>query len=239
MRPRHSDADLLELSREGSAPAFASLLHRHRDVIQRGALRAEHPERVAESAMAAAMRALRRGGADMDDPRAWLVTIVEDQAQRDPGRPGVERLLPADWFDRAWVQVERRWPSGRRRIVVPRWAVLLAAAVALGGVASGVTYLVVTADTTPEVLSELVAEPVEDPDALVVPGPAPEVVPEEPPELLGDVELGELPTYDLTGEHGGGNVERPTVGPPAAPGPADPGSAEGDTPDAPETDEGG
>jgi hypothetical protein len=218
VRPRHSDTDLVELAREGSAPAFASLLHRHRDVIQRSALRAEHPERVAESAMAAAMKDLRRGRADSVDPRGWLGALVEQQVMEDPGRPGVERLLPSDWFDRAWVQVERRWPSGRRRLSVPRWVGQIAAASALALVGSGTTYLIVTAETPTEVLSELVAEPIEDPDALAVPGPVVEAEPEEAPELFGDIELGELPTYDLTGDSGRGAALPPTVAPPAATG---------------------
>jgi hypothetical protein len=217
MRPRHSDTDLLELARDGSAPAFASLLHRHRDVIQRGALRAEHPERVAEAAMVDAVRELRRDRARDDDLRGWLTSLIEARVVDDPGSPGVERMLPADWFDRTWVKVQQRWPSGRRRPHVPRWGWLLAGAVALALGGAGTTYLIVTGDPTAEVLSELVAEPIEDPEVLVVPGPVVEAVPEEAPELFGDVELGELPTYDLSGEVGRPAPDRPTLGPPAAP----------------------
>jgi hypothetical protein len=231
VRPRHSDTDLLELARDGSAPAFASLLHRHRDVIQRGALRAEHPERVAEATMVAAVRDLRRDRARADDLRGWLTSLVEARVNDDPGSPGVERMLPSDWFDRAWVKVQQRWPSGRRRLDVPRWGWQLAAAVALALGGAGVTYVIVTGDATAEVLSELVAEPIEDPEVLVVPGPVVEAEPEEAPELFGDVELGELPTYDLSGAEGRPTPDRPTFGPPAAPGATDDDgsdSAEGD-----------
>lgn len=216
MRPRHSDADLVELAREGSAPAFASLLHRHRDVVTRGALRAEHPEQVAEAAVRSAMRRLRRGRAPTTDVRAWMTSIVEGEVQRDPGRPGVERILPTDWFDRAWVRAERTWPSGRRTPRPPRWASTLVGAVALAASGSITAYLLITSEVTAEVISELVAEPVEDPDVLAVPGPAAEAPVEEAPELFGDVELGELPTYDLTGEPGRRPAPGPTVAPPAA-----------------------
>ena len=238
MRPRHSDADLLELARDGSAPAFASLLHRHRDVLQRAALRAEHPERVVESAMVAAVRDLRRGRARADDLRAWLGTHVESLVDGDPGRPGVERLLPVDWFDRTWVRVERRWPSGRRPVSLPRWAGLLAAAAALALTGSATTYLLITADRSPEVLSELVAEPIEDPDVLVVPGPVVDSEPEDAPELFGDIELGELPPYDLGGSDGDRGPEAPTVGPPAAPAPdaSGPAQSDGGADGGPDTD---
>ena len=223
MRPRHSDADLLGLAREGSGPAFASLLHRHREVIQRGALRAEHPERTAEATIVMATRDLRRGRADGEDLRGWLSGLVEAEVQRDPGTPGVERMLPGDWFDRAWTSAERRWPSGRRRPRVPRWVHLTMAAVTLALTGSGGAYLVITAEVTTEVISEVVAEPIEDPEVLVVPGPVVEPGPEAVPELFGDVELGELPTYDLTGERD--RPTSPTLGPQER---GDDGSARGD-----------
>ena len=216
MRPRHSDADLLELAREGSAPAFASLLHRHRDVIARGALRSEHPERVAASAVLDAMRAVRRGEAPVSDVRGWMTTIVEGEVLRDPGRPGVERMLPGDWFDRTWVEVERTWPSGRRIPRPPRWAKQLIGGLVLAVGGAVGTYLIVTSEVTTEVISELIAEPVEDPDVLVVPGPVSDAPAEEAPELFGDVELGELPSYDLTGDADRRPAPGPTLAPPAA-----------------------
>ena len=217
MRPRHTDVDLVELARDGSAPAFASLLHRHRDVVARGALRAEHPEQVAASTLLHAVRRLRRGEARSTDVRAWLSELVEDEVRRDPGRPGVDRILPSDWFDRAWVKVERTWPTGRRSARLPRWSVYALGAVLLAAGGSAATYLIVTSEVTTEVVSELIAEPVEDPDVLAVPGPVLDAPPEASPELFGDVELGELPAYDLTG----GDDRRPaasgpTIAPPAA-----------------------
>lgn len=216
MRPRHSDTDLIELAREGSAPAFASLLHRHRDVVARGALRAEHPQQVVESTLRAAIRELRRGRAPDPDVRVWMTRVVEDEVQRDPGRPGVERILPSDWFDRAWVAVERTWPSGRRAPRPPRWLTTALSAVVLAAGGSIATYLVVTSEVTSEVISEIIAEPVDDPDVLVVPGPVADAPAEDSPELFGDVELGELPTYDLTGEPDRRRTPGPTIAPPTA-----------------------
>jgi hypothetical protein len=217
-RPRHTDLELLELARAGSAPAFASLLHRHREVLDRSALRAEHPERALESAMLAAIRELRRDAVSSDDLRGWLVALVEEQVERDPGRPGVERMLPADSFDRQWVRAERHWPSGRRLPSPPRWAVQVAIALMIATVGAGGAYLVVTAEMTTEVIRDLIAEPVEDPDAVVVPGPVIDAPAEEAPELFGDVEIGELPTYDLTGEGAREAPSGPTVSPPTTDG---------------------
>jgi len=212
-RRRHSDLDLLELAREGSAPAFASLLHRHREVLRRGALRAEHPAQVVESAMVAATRRLRRGEVPEGDLHAWLSTVVEEQVQGDPGRPGVERMLPTDWFDRGWVGAERYWPSGRRLPRPPRWVLQAAGALLLAGAGALGTYVTITSEASTEVVHELIAEPVEDPDVVAVPGPLFEAPREEAPELFGDVEIGELPTYDLTGEAGRNGPGGPTVAP--------------------------
>lgn len=230
MRPRHSDSDLLALAREGSAPAFASLLHRHRDVIQRGALRAEHPERAAEAVMVGALRGLPHATGPAADLRAWLSGHVDAAVDRDPGSPGVERMLPTDWFDRTWVRVEERWPSGRRPLHLPRWAAVLVGAVLLAATGAVATYLSLTADATGDVLSVLVAEPIEDPEMLVVPGPVVVAEPEQAPELFGDVELGELPDYDLSGDGGA------APGPSFAPRPTPP-SAEGGTTDPQATDD--
>ncbi len=230
MRPRHSDADLVELAAAGSAPAFASLLHRHRDVLHRGALRAEHPEDAVESALVAAVRDLRRGRLRADDLRDQLDTLMESAVREDRGRPGVERLLPPDWFDRVWVRVEDRWPTGRRRLRAPRWTWHVVGAVVLAVAGAAGTFLVVTADVTTEVVSQLVAEPIEEFDAPAPDeAPAPEEQPStESPELFDDVELGELPTYDLTGTGAAGDVPagRPTIAPPPDPADGDDGDDE-------------
>jgi len=218
VRPRHSDADLLELAATGSAPAFASLIHRHRDVLQRGAVRAARPEVAAETALVAAVRDLRRGRLRDGSVRDRLTELMEDAVRQDRGQPGVERLLPPDWFDRVWVRVEERWPTGRRPLRTPRWTghVFGAGMIAAVGVVG--TLLVVTTEVTTEVVSELVAEPV---DEVGLPSSSPsEPVegsePTESPELFGDVELGELPIYDLTGDGGTGRAptDRPTFAPP-------------------------
>jgi len=212
-RRRHTDRELLSLAREGSSPAFASLLHRHREILRRGALRAEQPERAVESAMLAATRRLRRDSVSDDGVRDWLVTIVEEQVDRDLGRPGVERMLPGDWFDRAWVRAEQHWPSGRPLPRPPRWVGQLAGALLIAAAGAGGTYLTMTAETTTEVIRELIAEPIDDPDVVLVPGPVVVAPPEEAPELFGDVELGELPTYDLTGEGQRDRPQGPTLAP--------------------------
>jgi hypothetical protein len=163
--------------------------------------------------MRTATRQLRRGEVPEDDLRAWLVGIVEEHVQGDPGRPGVDRMLPIDWFDRCWVGAERSWPSGRRILEPPRWAAMVAGALLMAGAGAGGTYLSLTSEVSTEFITELIAEPVEDPDVVAVPGPTFETPTEGAPELFGDVEIGELPTYDLTRE-GGTNVPGgPTLAP--------------------------
>jgi hypothetical protein len=222
VRIRHSDAQLLELARQGSAPAFASLLHRHRQRLQRAAARSADPARALEAAGVAAMRGLR---ADHDgivatgaaaDPGAWLVGLVAVEAERTPAPAQVEPMLPGDWFARLWVDLDRRWPSGRERIRLPRWAMGVLAVVLLAGTAGGTTFLVLTQDLDAEVVGDLVASPLEGGGALRSPSEAVDPEPEEAPELFGDVELGELPSYDLLGP-GTQRPGPPTVGPPTAP----------------------
>jgi hypothetical protein len=169
--------------------------------------------------MVGAIRQLRRGTLADDDIRAWLSASVDREVTRAPGRPGIERLLPAEWFDRAWVDAQRSWPSGRHVPRPPRLVGRLGAALALAALGGGGAYLSITADATTEVIQELIAEPVEDPDVLAVPGPVVDTPPEQAPELFGDVEIGELPTYDLTGEGARGGAEGPSLAPPDPDGP--------------------
>jgi hypothetical protein len=232
VRIRHSDAQLLELARAGSAPAFASLLHRHRHRLQRAASRSEDPAGTLEVAGVTAMRALRseRGGPEDGgvsvDPGGWLVGLVATEAARAPAPPQVEPMLPGDWFARLWVDLDRRWPSGRRRPQPPRWATALLAALLLAGGAGTATFVVLTQDQQTEVVGELVATPLEGGGALRAPAEEVEREPEEAPELFGDVELGELPSYDLLGP-GAPQPGPPTVGPPAPPRGDDGGTGDG------------
>ena len=188
------------LARDGSAAALASLLHRHRAVLQRAALGAAEPERAVRAGMTAAMRALRGGG--LADPAALpgvLAAAAESEAARTPRPADVEPLLPADWFDRAWVATAAAWPSGRRPLPrPPRWLAVVAAAVALAAVGAGTTWMALSSGEDRDVLGGLVATPLDGPSALddAPARPAPTV--EGAPELFGDVEIGELPTYDLT-----------------------------------------
>jgi len=165
--------------------------------------------------MLSATRGLRRGAVPAGEIRTWLAATVEEQVAREPGHPGIERMLPVDWFDRAWVRAERGWPSGRRLPRPPRWARHATGALLLAIVGSVGAYLTITSEATTEVIRELIAEPVDDPDVVVVPGPEVVSAPEEAPELFGDIEIGELPTYDLTGEGARRSTPGPTLAPPS------------------------
>jgi hypothetical protein len=197
---RHGDAELLGLARDGSAAALASLLHRHRAVLHRATLRAADPERAAAAAMTAAVRAVRGGHLhEATELPALLEGAATEVAAAAPRTADVEPLLPADWFDRAWVATARTWPTGRRPLPrPPRWASLAAAALLLAAAGAGGTWLALSSGGDREVLAGVVASTLDGPSALDDAPVAPEPVVEEAPELFGDVEIGELPTYDLT-----------------------------------------
>ncbi len=216
---RHGDDELLGLARDGSAPALASLLNRHRTVLQRAVLPAADPERAAVEAMTAAVRALHAG--TLTDPAALpgiLEAAARDAAARAPREVDVEPLLPGDWFDRAWVEAGRTWPTGRRRLPpLPRWAAVAAAGLGLAAIGAAATFIALSSGGDREVIGTVVATPLEGgsvlDDAPATPAPAAE----QAPELFGDVETGELPTYDLTGPGGPGTSDGPgaEVAPPA------------------------
>jgi hypothetical protein len=210
-RQRHSDAQLLDLATQGSAPAFAALLHRRRGELQRVVLDAADPRSTAEATMVSAIRELRRRRVTAEtDVTSWIVELARTQAARTPSPDEVDQLLAPDWFDRAWSRAERAWPTGYARPRLPRWGALVLGALALAVMASISTYLYMSYEATTEIVGELVAEPLGPGEGLL---PAEDVAPtaDEPvpaPELFGDIEIGELPTYDLTGR---GDDEPPVV----------------------------
>jgi hypothetical protein len=235
-RRRHSDTQLLELASEGSASAFAALLHRHRGALQRIVLDAADPHATAESTMVSAIRDLARHRVSSDtDLRTWITGLARTQADRDPSPADVDQLLTPDWFDRAWSRAERTWPSGYPRPRLPRWGALVLGAVALAGTSAAATYLYLSYEATTEIVGELVAEPLEPGEGVLPtlpvapPSDDPDLLPAA--ELFGDVEIGELPTYDLTGR----GDQRPPVaeiGPPVSGAPTDGGASgsEGESP---------
>lgn len=169
--------------------------------------------------MVEAMRRVRRGQGPQREFSGWLEGLVSEHASRDPAPTDVERLLPTDWFDRLWVRIDRRWPTGRPTFRLPRWATVTIAGVLLAVTGATGTYLFLTTDAAAEFVDELVAVPLDGPAEIGVPGPdATDAPPEEAPELFGDIEIGELPTYDLTGRDAQ-DPTAPTVGPPARPAP--------------------
>jgi len=199
-RPRHSDSELLSLASEGSASAFAALLHRHRHVLKSHAGGAAEPELAVEKAAIAAMRRLRsRPRVDAVD--TWLATLVDEQVAASPATSDVERIFPTGWFDQLWVRVQRRWPHGRAPLHLPKWLRMSLAAVALVVASAGGTFVVLTNEDASDVVLDLSSAPLEGPGILASGEPAAPPEPEEAPELFGDVEIGELPTYDLTGRN--------------------------------------
>jgi hypothetical protein len=212
---RHVDADLLTLARDGSSAAYAALLHRHRGVLQRGVGEAADPERAAGTVMVQLMRDLRSGDLEDRDVPTRIDTAARAVAASAPRTAGVEPLLPSDWFDRAWTTAERSWPHGRRPLPrPPRWAVRVTAGLALAALGAGGTWLVLERDGDREIIGSIVASVLDGPTALDGVPPPPEPVVEDPPALFGDIEIGELPTYDLTRPEPARDTAGPEVAPP-------------------------
>lgn len=211
----HDDADLLMLARDGSAAAFAALLHRHRAALLRGIDGAADPERAARETMTVLMRRLRSG----DQVDADVATLVDrtarEVATREPRTDGAEPLLPTDWFDRAWAAAEPAWPSGRRPLPrPPRWLTLVASGLLLAVVGGGVTWMVLAREGDREIVGSILASVIEGPTALEDAPPPPEPEIEEAPALFGDIEIGELPTYDLARPGPDQRPPSPQVAPP-------------------------
>lgn len=177
-----SDAELVRLAADGVAAAFAVLLRRHADVLVPIA-REPGAERRLRSVGIRAMRALR-SAPPTDDVRGWLaglagITPVPDPIPRRP-RTGLGRR---DWVDALWVELSARWPDGRRRLTVPRFARALAAAMVL--VAAGVVAATALLRERPP--APLVGQV----QAFARPSTGDDFVVED------EEELGDLPVFDL------------------------------------------
>lgn len=182
-----SDDELVTLARQGWAPAFATLLHRHGDEVLAAV---SHRRQPIEAVTTTYLRAMRR----LDDRHRfepvdhWLVRLSTGRRwrRRRPGHhPAHPGLSDVD-RDHIWNELRVRWPRGRRRRRVPPALIWLATLVAVVAVSAGVPLLVIgTTHGPPEADQRVQAVTVDRPDA---PPAEPEII-EAPP--------GPLPEYEF------------------------------------------
>lgn len=162
-----SDAELVRLAQQGVATAFAALVHRHAPVVRATVATYDDPEAAVVATFVRAMR--RLDDLDPDEPIGpWLQTLAHEQGSDPaPVTPDRAPAMDVDELDRIWLELARRWPTGRQPLRPPRWLVRAVAAVALLAIALAVAvlgpYVVLTTavDRTPTavVVAEVTAEP--------------------------------------------------------------------------------
>lgn len=220
-----SDAELLALAREGVAPAFAVLLHRHGPTVLTLAEPAD-PDPVGAT-VATFVRAMR-GLADTPpgDVRRWLLELAAEEIEGEltvppPGASGgdtdggtetatITRTTARtdERLDEVWAELALRWPNGRVPRHVPSWAIWLLTTLLLMGAAVALPWLVLGASADDDLaIEELRASPVLEDLTFQ------EEVIEEQPEELPTFEFPEPPEEPPAPE------PAPAPAPPPAPEP--------------------
>lgn len=181
-----SDAELVELAQDGSAPAFAVLLHRHGAAVREVVTDEADPTGAVVATYLTAMRHL--GQRTPTTPvRPWLLELATDEARHPRPASDAPPALDADELDGIWAELDVRWPDGRTPRTVPAWLGWSALVVVLASLAVLVPYLIlgfgVDVDEGPDELPSIVARPLPEPtdaaeqDVAAVEGPT-EAVPD-------------------------------------------------------------
>lgn len=189
-----SDTELMQLAQQGSATAFAVLVHRHAPAVRQAVAAASDPTTAVVHTFTAAMRALP--DRDPTSPvRPWLLQLAARKPRkgRQPVAIGSRTPPPleAPELDHVWGELAPRWPDGRVARRFPHWLGRSALVVVLAALAVLVPYSVLSVvdeDDGPQVLPSVVARPLEE-EATP---PEPEEPPEEeppPPFTFPDVDL--------------------------------------------------
>lgn len=230
-----SDAELVKLSRGGSAPAFAVLVHRHGPAVRALVSNDEDPVGAVISTYVAAMRHLDTEPADPAQVRGWLLRLASEQV-REPVAVGGAPLpaLDEDELDEIWAELDLRWPDGRVPRHVPAWLGWTALVVAIVSLGVLVPYVALTwgnGDRDASIDEVLRAEPYAHEDFL---GEDDEVELEQ--TEVEDLEF-ELPPIDF-GDPGTQTTADPEPTQPADPPPPPPPASEEPDPDPePEVDD--
>jgi hypothetical protein len=151
-----SDAELLELSQAGVAPAFAVLLHRHGPAVRSAVRRDPDPTGAVIETFVRAMR-----GLPDRDPSApvgpWLLSLTGSDLQADPLVP-----LSEEERDEIWAELALRWPHGRapgRRSELLQRVALVVGLIAVSALVP--TLVLLAGPDEPEPLDELRAFPLQ------------------------------------------------------------------------------
>lgn len=232
-----TDDDLLALSREGVAAAFAVLLHRYGPEVLEMADQDPDPIGATVATFVRAMRALPE--AAPDDVRTWLLTLAAHEidaevtipprrefatagaagvgetandATRVQDRTAIDAppLQTDDDLDEVWAELALRWPTGRIPRHLPSWAIWLLTTLVLIALAIALPWAILGASADDEeAIEELRASPVHDDLTFQE-----EVIEEdEEPEPLPTFEFPQAPTEETT-------EAEPEPEAPAAPAPA-------------------
>jgi hypothetical protein len=228
-----SDAELVELSQAGVAPAFAVLLHRHGPAVRSAVRHDPDPTGAVIETFVRAMREL-----PTRDPKApvrpWLLTLTESDLPADPLVP-----LSEEERDEVWAELAVRWPSGR----LPRRSDALQRVALVGGLiavsALVPTLVLLAGQDDPEPLEELRAFPLQSVVEVAEPEeaePLPSFTFPTVPELEGPATTAPEPT--VTAEPSPTPTPTPTPTPQPQPEP-EPEPAPEPEPTTPPEDEGG
>lgn len=235
-----SDAQLLELSRQGLASAFCVLVHRHGPTVLHHARTDDDPIGATSATFIRAMRTLP--DADRDDVAGWLLDLTADELGVDRGSLSDDATVPMQptsphgpasptatiaidpRLDEVWADLAPRWPSGTKRRHLPSWAIWIGTILVLMGLAILVPWAVLGSHGNGDpVIPEVRASPVLE-DRQVEEEPDDEED-EEEPEPLPTFEFPEPPDED-------GSVPEPDPEPTPTPDPTD--DAPSEAPAAPD-----
>jgi len=159
------DEELLARAREGDAPAFAVLVHRHAATLRAAAAATSGAAAVA-TVRRTFLRAMRRlDRADPADVEGWLLRLQGTPLDEEAAARAAP-LANAE-LDELWRELAPCWPRGRRRRRLPRWVAQVSLVLVLLALAVAVPYaLLVTAVETveqgPDPIAEVVAVPIAD-----------------------------------------------------------------------------
>lgn len=214
-----SDDELITLARQGWAPAFATLLHRHGDEVLAAVDNRRRPVPAVTTTFLRAMRRLDERH-PVEPVDRWLVRLSTGPRwrRRRPAEPDERRQLSDTDRDLIWSELRARWPRGRRRRRVPPVLIWLATLVAVAAVSAGVPLLVLgDVNGPPEADQHVRAVTIDRPDA---PAPEPELI-EEPPEPLPEYEFPAPtdPSASTDEPTTSGATAQPTPAPTPAPAP--------------------
>lgn len=182
----HSNLDdqaLVELAQRGSAPAFAVLMYRCIDDVE--AALAPTSDRAA-ARRTTFLRAMRELDSASGEFTPWVTAIARDVAassktparsdgdprrvdETEPPTVGVEGAE----IDHLWRDLAPRWPSGRRPIIIPTFAVWLATLVVTVALSAAVPWITLGQFDDADGIPALRAFPIDSPGspAAVTPEP--------------------------------------------------------------------